>query len=394
MVRRGDYIAPVGALLRRKVVLQDLVLYIYKCLHCTNPYVLIRLQKYTLFPTRQNFCFCGGGQALSYNNLGGVALRMIQYHFIMAKKKGTVALQDTQALEMPNWHLKTANIETLIYVVRNCQVMLDSDLAQLYGVETSYLNRQVKRNIGRFPEDFMFELSSEELSDLRCQNGTSSWGGSRYLPHAFTENGIAMLSGILRSDTAIEVNIRIMRAFSSMRHFLATNAHVFQRLASLEMHQLETDRRIDQVFQRLDSGSQPQQGIFFDGQVFDAYRFASDLIRKAQKRIALIDNYVDDTVLALLDKRAPGVEAVIYTSHPSRQFRTDLQRHNAQYPDIKIMEFSKSHDRFLLIDSEVYLIGASMKDLGRKWFAFTLLNSVSASELEGRIDSLSTLLPG
>lgn len=296
-----------------------------------------------------------------------------------------VEYDNSHNLEMPNMHLKKDGIETLIYCLRNCQVMLDSDLAMLYGVETSYLNRQVRRNINRFPSDFMFQLTKEELADLKCQNGISSWGGSRYLPYAFTENGIAMLSGVLRSETSVEVNIRIMRAFTSMRHFLANNAQVFQRLANIEYHQIETDRRIDEVFQQLQSNLQPQQGVFFDGQVFDAYCFVADLIRKAKNEIILIDNYVDETVLSLLDKREEGVKATIYTQKISRQLQVDLQRHNSQYPPIAIIGFGKSHDRFLFIDDEVYLIGASLKDLGKKWFAFTRLHNTSPHDLLGRI---------
>ena len=201
----------------------------------------------------------------------------------------------------------------MIRVIRGQQVMLDNDLATLYSVETRRLNEQVKRNIERFPDDFMFQLTKEELDNLMSQNATSSWGGTRKLPYAFTEQGIAMLSSVLKSKTAVEVNIRIMRAFIAMRRFIATNAQLFQRLETIEYHQLEmkqhqevTDKRIDEVFRRLDADIPPMQGIFYDGQVFDAYRFVSDLIRKAKQAIVLIDNYVDDTVLTLLDKREKG----------------------------------------------------------------------------------------
>lgn len=267
----------------------------------------------------------------------------------------------------------TIDIQPMIKVIRGQQVMLDSDLSALYGVETRRLNEQVKRNIERFPDDFMFQLRKEELDNLMSQNATSSWGGTRKLPYAFTEQGIAMLSSVLKSQTAVEVNIRIMRAFITMRRFIATNAQLFQRLETIEYHQLEmkqhqevTDRRIDEVFKRLDTDIPPMQGIFYDGQVFDAYRFVSDLIRKAKQSIVLIDNYVDDTVLTLLDKRAEGVSATIYTQRVSSQFQLDVDRHNSQYPLIEIKRFNKAHDRFLLIDNEVYHIGASIKDLGKK----------------------------
>lgn len=287
---------------------------------------------------------------------------------------------------------ETIDIQPMIKVIRGQQVMLDSDLSALYGVETRRLNEQVKRNIERFPDDFMFQLRKEELDNLMSQNATSSWGGTRKLPYAFTEQGIAMLSSVLKSQTAVEVNIRIMRAFITMRRFIATNAQLFQRLETIEYHQLEmkqhqevTDRRIDEVFKHLDADIPPMQGIFYDGQVFDAYRFVSDLIRKAKQSIVLIDNYVDDTVLTLLDKRSEGVSATIYTQRVSSQFQLDVDRHNSQYPLIEIKRFNKAHDRFLLIDNEVYHIGASIKDLGKKWFGFTLMRDITATELTKKI---------
>ena len=284
--------------------------------------------------------------------------------------------------------IEQENIESLIHVVRDKQVMLDRDLAALYGIETKVLNQAVKRNAERFPDDFMFQLTKDEALFTRSQFVTMKSGrGSniKYLPFAFTESGIAMLSSVLRSPTAIEVNIRIMRAFVAMRHFLANNAQVFQRLANIEYHQIETDRRIDEVFKRLDANTQPQQGIFYDGQVFDAYQFVCDLVRKAMKSIVLIDNYVDDTVLTLLDKRADNVTATIYTQHISQQLQLDINRHNTQYPAINVEHFNRAHDRFLLIDDEVYHIGASIKDLGKKWFAFTLMQDITTTELINKI---------
>lgn len=289
----------------------------------------------------------------------------------------------------------TNNIESLIKVIRGQQIILDRDLARLYQVETSQLNRQVKRNIERFPEDFMFQLTKEECS--RCQFGILNEGrGSnvKYSPYAFTENGVAMLSGVLRSKTAIEVNIRIMRAFTSMRHFMANNASVFSRLETIEYHQLEmlqhqqvTDKRIDEVFRKLDEGSaKPKQGVFYNGQIYDAYTFVGDLIKSAKKRIILIDNYVDETVLTLLDKREENVPAVIYTQQISRQFQLDLDRHNAQYTPIDVEAFRLSHDRFLCIDDDVYHIGASIKDLGKKWFGFSKMEILTPDELLEKIN--------
>ena len=286
-------------------------------------------------------------------------------------------------------------IESLIKVIRGQQVMLDRDLATLYGVEVKRLNEQVKRNIKRFPKDFMFQLTKEEC--LRSQFATLNEGRGqhlKYMPYVFTENGVAMLSSVLRSDTAIEVNIRIMRAFTSMRHFLQNNAEVFQRLSTLEYHQLEmqqhfqdSDKRIEEVFRRLDEGNaKPKQGVFYNGQIYDAYNFVSDLIKSAKKRIILIDNYVDETVLTLLDKREDGVSAFIYTQQINRQFQLDIDRHNAQYPPINVETFRLSHDRFLCIDDDVYHIGASIKDLGKKWFGFSRMEILTPDELVERIN--------
>ncbi len=254
-------------------------------------------------------------------------------------------------------HLKEdekSNINEKIYEIRGKQVMIDRDLAQLYGVETKQLNRAVKRNIERFPDDFMFQLTTDECS--RCQIGTlniKQGQNIKYLPYAFTEYGIAMLSGVLRSETAIAANIRIMRAFENMRNVIAHNNDILKRIETLEYHQLEishrvdcTDNKVEEILAKFDNNSNaPKQGIFFDGQIYDAYSFVAELVRKATRRIVLIDNYIDDTVLT----------------------------------------FSKAHDRFLIIDDAVYLVGASIKDLGKKWFGFTLMENTDAEELLGRI---------
>lgn len=284
-------------------------------------------------------------------------------------------------------------IAQLIMNIRGMQVMVDRDLAVLYGVETKRLNEQVRRNIERFPERFRFKLTKEETNELvaNCDR-LNTLKYSTVMPYVFTEQGISMLSTVLHSPTAIAVSIKIMDAFVSMRRFIATNAQLFQRLETIEYHQLEmkqhqevTDKRIDEVFKRLDAEIPPMQGIFYDGQVFDAYRFVSDLIRKAEQSIVLIDNYVDDTVLTLLDKRTERVSATIYTQRINNQFQLDVERHNAQYPLVEIKRFNKAHDRFLLIDDEVYHIGASIKDLGKKWFGFTLMRDITATELINKI---------
>ena len=218
---------------------------------------------------------------------------------------------------------------------------------------------------------------------------------ARKLPYAFTEQGIAMLSGIFRSDVAIEVNIRIMRAFVAMRHFLAGNVQVFQRLETIEYHQLEmqqhqqeTDKRIDEIFQKFEEKESVSQGIFYDGQVFDAYVFVSDLIKQAKNTIVLIDNYVDEMVLTMLDKKKSGVAATIYTQQISRQLQLDINRHNAQYPPITANVSHQVHDRLLIIDDEVYHIGASIKNLGKKWFGFTLMRDITATEIINRINGV------
>ena len=325
-------------------------------------------------------------------------------------------------------------IENLILTIRGKQVILDRDLARLYGVETRVLNQAVQRNIERFPEDFMFRLTKEEVEFLksqiviletgknmssqivttssenlksqnvisnekvlrsqivtlkkeedflRSQNATLDMRGRhlKYLPYAFTENGIAMLSSVLRSPMAIATNIHIMRAFNAMRHFIGSQAQVFQRMENIEKnvlalnaHQIDTDKKIEEVFRRLDDHSEkPEKGIFYDGQIFDAYTFVAERIREAKKHIVLIDNYVDDSVLTMLDKRNKGVDAVVYTKNISRQLSLDFEKHNAQYLPIEVKQFDRAHDRFLCIDDTVYLIGASLKDLGKKWFGFVKL---------------------
>ena len=315
------------------------------------------------------------------------------------------------------------NIENLIHVIRGKQVMLDVDLARLYGVETKRLNEQVKRNMDRFPEDFMFQLSKDEVDFLRSQiatiengdnnvlrsqiatienegNGLRSQNASidmrgrhvKYMPYAFTENGVAMLSGVLRSQQAININIQIMRAFTTMRHFIASNAQVFQRLEviehtqlSLVAHKEDTDKKFEEVFRRLDEGNAAtKQVIFYDGQIFDAYSFINDRIREANKRIVLIDNYVDDSVLKMLDKRAKDVSAKVYTKFWTPQLPIDIKKHNAQYAPIDVEQFDRAHDRFLCIDDTVYHIGASLKDLGKKWFAFNRME-LTTDELLSKI---------
>ena len=348
-------------------------------------------------------------------------------------------------------NITAQTIESKIFTIRNVQVMLDKDLAELYGVETKRINEQVKRNIERFPEEFCFQLTKEEVeslrsqivtlssmnetlrsqnatsntenepsrsqiatlnnenqilrsqivisksenADLKSQNATSSsqnWGGTRKLPYAFTEQGVAMLSSILKSETAVKVSIQIMNAFVQMRHFLAANGSLFARLDSVEKRQIETEEKLnrnllridekldineknfEKVFDALEAADLPKQGVFCNGQIFDSYKFVSDLIRKAKTPIVLVDNYVDDTVLSMLDKRKSNVSATIYTQSISKQLTLDLQKHNAQYTPIDVRVMTNFHDRFLFIDEKtIYHIGASIKDLGKKVFGFSKL---------------------
>ena len=271
-------------------------------------------------------------------------------------------------------------IENRIYTIRGQQVMLDSDLARIYQVETKVFNQTVKRNTDRFPESFCFQLTQDEFDaiNLRSQFVTSSlnYGGRRYLPYVFSEQGIAMLSAVLRSNIAIKVSIEIMNAFVEMRKILVNNAALFHRLDKIELKQIDADQKFEEIFKALESGKlHSEKGVFYDGQIFDAYAFVSDIIRSAQSSIILIDNYVDDTVLTLLGKRNSDVTATIYTKSISNQLRLDVQRYNSQYPLIEVEVFSDVHDRFLIIDNtELYHIGASLKDLGKKWFAFSRMD--------------------
>ena len=273
--------------------------------------------------------------------------------------------------------IKFDEIQSRIYTIRGVQVMLDRDLAEIFGVETKRLNEQVKRNQERFPSKFCFQLNEKELSNLKSQNATSSWGGRRTEPYVFTEHGVAMLTTVLKSETAIKISIEVINAFISMRNFISENAKVFHQFDLIEkkllLYQMENDKKFDIVFDALENKQlQPRQGIFYNGQIFDAHTFVCDLIRSAEKSIILIDNFVDDTVLTLFSKRKSGVHLKILTKTVSKQLALDVKKFNEQFPVAEIQEFDLSHDRFMIIDdSAVYHIGASLKDLGKKWFAFS-----------------------
>ncbi|MBN2689945.1 MAG: ORF6N domain-containing protein [Gammaproteobacteria bacterium] len=273
------------------------------------------------------------------------------------------------------------NIQNKIHTIRGIQVMLDYDLAELYHVETKVLNQAVKRNIQRFPDKFMFQLQDGEMDVLRSQFVTLKSASGRgqhrkYLPYAFTEQGVAMLSAILRSNVAITVSIQIMDAFVKMRKIITQNTSLINRLEKIEVKQLESDQKFDKVFRALEKPDlKPQNGIFFNGQVFDAYVFIAKLIKQARASIILIDNYIDESVLTLLTKRNKKVSVMIYTKNISKKLELDLKKYNEQYPTITIKAFKDAHDRFLILDNaDVYHLGASLKDLGKKWFAFSKLD--------------------
>ncbi len=280
--------------------------------------------------------------------------------------------------------LSTNLIKDKIFTIRDTQVMLDKDLAELYRVQTKVFNQAVKRNIARFPEDFRFQLTKEEYENLRSQfvtlSSNSTWGTHvKYLPYVFTEQGVSMLSAVLKSDIAVEISIKIVREFVHTRKFISQNSVLFHRMDFLEHKQLTTDRVINEILDRLeDKTLQKKQGVFFNGQIFDAYIFVSDLIKQAQRSIILMDNYIDETTLLHLSSKADAkVKITILTKSITKAIKLDIAKNNAQYTNIEIELFKESHDRFLIIDETVYHLGASLKELGKKWFAFSVLDKSS-----------------
>lgn len=283
-------------------------------------------------------------------------------------------------------------IKNLIYTIRGKQVMLDSDVAMLYHYQTKRINETVSRNKERFPENFCFQLTEEEAQKLKLQiansnsNFENNWSqfatssknenskhrGKKYLPYVFTEQGIAMLSGLLKNNIAIQVSINIMNAFVEMRKFISSNAQVFERLTNVEYKLLEHDKKFDEVFDSLQKEENFKQKVFFQGQIYDAYSLIIDIIKRAKSKITLIDNYIDDSILKMLTKKNKDVEVVILTSNKSNISSLDIQKFNQEYPILEISKTNKFHDRFILIDNkELYHCGASIKDLGKKCFAIT-----------------------
>ena len=286
--------------------------------------------------------------------------------------------------------LAIEDIKNLIYTIRGKQVMMDSDVANIYHCETKYVNRVVKRNIERFPEEFCFQLNENEFEVLRCQFVTLNENGRgqhrKYLPYVFTEQGIAMLSALLKSDVAVSVSVNIMKAFIEMRKFLMLNGQVFERLTSVEHKLLEHDKKFDEVFNQLQLEENIKQRIFFDGQIYDAYSIIIDIIKKANNKILIIDNYIDDSVLKMLTKKKNNVEVIILTSNKSNIQNIDIQKFNKEYPILKIAKTNKFHDRFIVIDNEeMYHLGASIKDVGKKCFG---INKIEDKEIIEKIINL------
>ena len=270
------------------------------------------------------------------------------------------------------------NIKDKIHTIRNQQVMLDRDLAELYGVETKHINQAVKRNETRFPNDFMFQLSKEEFENWRSQFVTSNSDkmGLRRPPYAFTEQGVSMLSAVLKSEIAVDISVKIIRAFVEMRKIISSDNALFYKIDFLEKRQIsyeiKTDTKINQILNALeDKTLKPKQGIFYNGQIFDAYVFVNDLLKLATTEIILIDNYIDETIFTLFSKYS-NIKIKIYTANISKQSKLDFEKYSKQYQNTELIQFKNSHDRFLIIDKkEVYHLGASLKDLGKKWFAFS-----------------------
>ena len=290
--------------------------------------------------------------------------------------------------EVNEFNYQVENIKDLIYTIRGKQVMLDSDVAMLYQYTTKNINKAMKRNINRFPEDFCFQLTEKEVENLRFQFGTSSlnkenYGGRRYLPYVYTEQGISMLAGVLKNDIAIQVSINIIRAFIEMRKFITNNAQVFERLTKIEYKMLEHNKKFDIVFNELQKEKKTEfkEKIFFEGQIYDAYSLIIDIIQKAKHKILIIDNYIDASILKMLSKKNKNVEAVVLTSPNCNLNKLDINKFNNQYPVLKVAKTNKFHDRFIVIDNrQLYHVGASLKDLGKKCFAISKIEDVEYIE--------------
>ena len=293
-------------------------------------------------------------------------------------------------------NISNEEIKHLIYTIRGKQVMLDSDVAMLYHYETKKINQTVKRNINRFPERFCFKLTEEELETMWSQIVTTSksevnkYRSKKYLPYVFTEQGIAMLSGLLKNEIAVQVSIKIMDAFVEMRKYINLNKYLFEKVITIESKMdkkfTEYDKKFDEVFDQLQHEENIKQKVFFEGQIYDAYSLIIDIIKKAYKKILIIDNYTDDSILKMLTKKNKNVEVVILTSDKSNIEIIDIQKFNKEYPILKIAKTNKFHDRFIIIDNrEMYHLGASIKDLGKKCFG---INKIEDTKIIDKIINL------
>ena len=284
------------------------------------------------------------------------------------------------------------NIKNLIFNIRGKQVMLDSDVAMLYHYETKGINKAMKRNIERFPQDFCFQLTADELKEMWFQNGTTldniKYRSEKYLPYVYTEQGIAMISGILKNEIAVQVSISIMRAFVEMRRFLIYNGQVFQEINTIKGKILEHDKDINKLFSKFEENEDKQfkQKIFYEGQIWDSYSLIIDIIKRAKEKILIIDNYIDDSILKILSKKNEHVKVVILTSNKSNILKLDIEKFNKQYPILQVAKTEKFHDRFIVIDNkELYHIGASLKDLGKKCFGINKIEDMNFIEMIGKI---------
>ena len=293
-------------------------------------------------------------------------------------------MEDTTELKI------VESIRDHVYMLRGEQVMIDSDLADIYGYELKAMNQQVRRNIDRFPEDFMFQMTRDEVDLVKSQFVTSrentffsgQGGGRRKLPYAFTEQGIYMLATVLKGELATKQSIFIMRAFKEMRHFIANNALMFEKINSIELKQLEyqkdADEKFGRIFEYMANHEEDNKKIFYDGQIFDAFSFLADIIGHAKKEIILIDGYIDVITLNILAKKNAGVNVFAYTLPSTRITAQDINNFNAQYPMLTVKKTIAFHDRFLIIDGvEGYHIGASLKDAGKKCFGMNKIEGTN-----------------
>lgn len=308
--------------------------------------------------------------------------------------RNTKDMLQQESKQLPDIEISEVTIKNLIHVVRGEQVMLAGDLAMLYKVETRALNQAVKRNIARFPEMFRFQITEEEYENLKSQFVISSLedegahGGRRYLPYVFTEQGIAMLSAVLRSDVAIQMSIQIMNAFIQMRRFLANNSLMFEKINDIEIRQIKdgikvqqleekTEERFEEVFDYIAEHKESNQKIFFDGQIYDAFSLLVELISRVEKKLILVDNYVDVETLNILAKKKTGVDVAIYTSKKTKLSKVDIENFNKQYPTMEVKYTEVFHDRFLILDDKcAYHIGASIKDAGKKCFGINKIEDI------------------